>query len=105
MAWLFLFIAGLLETAWASALKALGTRFSLGMAAFALVTMAASLWALWRAMSELPLGVAYPIWTGLGTVGAVLVSQIYFAQPLSMAGWLGLACILVGIGLIFSQTS
>ena len=100
MAWIFLLVAGLLETAWAAGLKALGDRFSLVVLAATMVLMAVSLGALYWSMRTLPLGVAYPIWTGIGSVGSVVVSVGLFKDHIGVAGVAGVSLIVLGIFLL-----
>lgn len=104
MAWIALFIAGLLETAWAAGLKSLseGFRFSLLIATAAL--MLASLGALYWSMRSLPLGVAYPIWTGIGSVGSVVIGITVFKQDIGAFGIAGVACLMIGMFLVSLET-
>lgn len=62
--------------------------------------MITSLVALYAAMARLPLGIAYPIWTGIGSVGSVLVGVMAFNQNLSMAGIAGLVLLVFGMFLL-----
>lgn len=90
MAWLILFLAGLFEVGWAAGLKYADgfTRFwpSVGTA----ICMAVSFWLLAIALRTLPLGTAYAVWTGIGTIGTVVLGIALFGDP---AGILRLACI------------
>lgn len=103
MAWIYLFIAGALEVAWATGLKKLGTTLSWTLGALTLIAMIASIVALYVAMTRLPLGIAYPIWTGIGSVGSVLVGVLAFNQNLSMSGIAGLALLIAGMFLLGSD--
>ncbi|MEO9862380.1 MAG: SMR family transporter [Yoonia sp.] len=103
MAWFYLIIAGALEVAWAAGLKKLGIGFSWTLGVLTLVAMIASLVALYAAMARLPLGIAYPIWTGIGSVGSVIVGVMAFNQNLSMAGIAGLIFLMIGMFLIGSD--
>lgn len=103
MAWFYLFIAGALEVAWVAGLKKLGIGFSWTLGVLTLVAMMASLVALYAAMARLPLGIAYPIWTGIGSVGSVIVGVMAFNQNLSMAGIAGLIFLMIGMFLIGSD--
>lgn len=100
MAWIYLLIAGALEVAWATGLKKLGAGFSWTLGALTLVAMAASLLALHAAMTRLPLGVAYPLWTGLGSVGAVIVSATVFGQAISLSTVAGVVLLVIGMLLL-----
>jgi quaternary ammonium compound-resistance protein SugE len=103
MAWVYLLIAGALEVAWATGLKKLGLGFSWTLGVLSLIAMIASIVALYAAMTRLPLGIAYPIWTGIGSVGSVLVGVISFNQNYSIAGIAGLILLVVGMFLLGSD--
>lgn len=85
MSWLFLFLAGLLETVWATGLK-----YSEGFTRFwpsvgTLIAMILSFWLLAAAMRNLPMGTAYAVWTGIGAVGAVILGIVLFNEPVTFA--------------------
>jgi quaternary ammonium compound-resistance protein SugE len=90
MAWVYLLVAGLLEIGWAVGLKYTEgfTRFV--PSALTVLSMIASLGALGLALKELPLGTAYAIWTGIGTVGTAILGIILLGEA---ATALRLACI------------
>ena len=97
MSWFILFLAGLLETAWA-----VGLKYSHGFSKpiptiFTLVAMAASFWLLAMAMKNLPVGTAYAIWTGIGAVGTVVLGIILFNEPLTFARLACVGLILAGL--------
>ena len=73
MAWICLFLAGLLEIAWAYFMKRSDGFTLLVPSVVTIVTMIASFALLSVSMKTLPLGTAYTIWTGIGAVGAFLV--------------------------------
>lgn len=103
MAWVYLFVAGALEIAWATGLKKLGIGFSWTLGLLTLIAMVASIVALYTAMTRLPLGIAYPIWTGIGSVGSVLVGVLAFNQNLSISGIAGLTLLIAGMFLLGSD--
>ena len=100
MAWIYLLTAGALEVVWAAGLKKLGLGFSWTLGALTVIAMVASLIALYAAMTRLPLGIAYPIWTGIGSVGSIVVSVMAFNQTLSMSSILGVTLLVIGMLLI-----
>src|SRR5690606_24308340 len=80
MAWFYLLAAGLAEIGWAVGLKytdgftrPLPTALTVG-------SMVVSLFLLGLALKSLPLGTAYAIWTGIGTVGTVILGIFLFAE-------------------------
>jgi quaternary ammonium compound-resistance protein SugE len=90
MTWLILFAAGLLEVAWAVGLKYTEGFTRLGPSLFTLAAMAGSVLLLGLAMRHLPLGTAYAVWTGIGTVGTAVMGMVLLGEP---AGALRLGCI------------
>ena len=46
-----------------------------------LAAMLLSLYLMARASRTLPLGTVYPVWTGIGAVGAVAIGIIFFNEP------------------------
>lgn len=84
MNWIILIIAGLFEVAFAACLgkakETSGTTATLWMAGF-FVSLAVSMFLLYRATQTLPIGTAYAVWTGIGAVGTVLVGIFVFREP------------------------
>lgn len=103
MAWIYLLLAAALEIAMGLALK-LGQGWTRVLpSALAIAAALASIYLLALALRALPIGTAYAIWTGIGTVGLVAIGVFWFGESLtwSRVGFLTLA--IVGIaGLRFS---
>jgi quaternary ammonium compound-resistance protein SugE len=97
MAWGILLLAGLLEVGWAVGLKYTEgfTRFwpTVGTAA----SMVASLALLGLALRTLPLGTAYAVWTGIGTIGTALLGIVLFEEPADVMRLVCIALIVAGI--------
>jgi quaternary ammonium compound-resistance protein SugE len=83
VAWIYLFIAGLLEVVWAFSMKQSEGFSRLGPSVVTLVAMLGSFWLLAAAMRTIPLGSAYTIWTGIGAVGAFLVGITLLNEPVN----------------------
>jgi quaternary ammonium compound-resistance protein SugE len=106
MAWLYLFLAGLFEIAWAFGLKASDGFTRPWPTTLTLLCMGASFWLLAEAMKSLPLGTSYAIWTGIGTVGAFIVGVIMFGESLGALRVASVVLIVAGIvGLKLSTAS
>src|SRR5690606_35451024 len=69
MAWIILFIAGLFEIGWAIGLKYTDGFSRPVPTALTAASMVVSVILLGMAMRSLPVGTAYAVWTGIGTVG------------------------------------
>ena len=59
-----------------------GTEWYIWGAGF-LVSLALSMVLLAKAVQTLPIGTAYPAWTGIGAVGTVLLGIVCFHEPVS----------------------
>lgn len=97
MAWVILFVAGLFEVAWV-----IGLKYSHGFtrplpSLFTVVTLALSIFLLGWAIRTLPMGTAYPVWTGIGAIGTVLFGIWLFNEPVSIVRIACIVMILAGI--------
>ena len=92
MAWIYLIIAGFLEIAWAIGLKYINgwTRFLPSI--LTILGMTASFYFLSLALKTLPLGTAYAVWTGIGTIGAAVLGMVVFGESREA---IRIACILL----------
>ena len=84
MNWIILIVAGLCETGFTYCLGhakyVTGTEWWLWMSGFLAFTIL-SMGLLAKATQTLPLGTAYPVWTGIGAVGTVIVGIFVFSEP------------------------
>lgn len=83
--WILLVIAGLLETGWAVGLKYADGFTRLWPSVWTAVALVMSIFLLSLAARGLPIGTAYPVWVGIGAVGAVILGVLLFDEPLSTA--------------------
>ncbi|AXA91208.1 quaternary ammonium compound efflux SMR transporter SugE [Massilia sp. YMA4] len=97
MSWMFLFVAGLLEVGWAVGLKYTAGFTRLLPSALTLAAMAGSVGLLGLALRGLPLGTAYAVWTGIGTVGTAIFGMLVLGEPAGAARLLCIALIVAGI--------
>ena len=51
-------------------------------------------------VKTMPLGVAYAVWSGIGTLGAVLISIWLFKADASLLVWIGAALVIGGVVLM-----
>ena len=103
MPWILLVSAGVLEIVWAYFMKQSQGFTRLAPTAITIVTMIASFGLLSMAMRTLPLGTAYPIWTGIGAVGAFVVGVVVLGEQLSLMRVL--AAVLIVSGLVMMKLS
>lgn len=97
MAWLYLALAGVLEIGWA-----VGLKYTQGFTrplptVLTIASMVASLGLLGFALRTLPIGTAYAIWTGIGTIGTAALGIALFGEAATVARLACIALILLGI--------
>ena len=104
MNWVILVLAGIFEVSWAVGLKYTEGFTRLVPSLLTALGLLISMTLLGIALRTLPLGTAYAIWTGIGTIGTVIAGVILFGDSMSP---MRLACaglIVVGIlGLKFAS--
>ncbi|MBX9590833.1 MAG: quaternary ammonium compound efflux SMR transporter SugE [Hyphomonadaceae bacterium] len=97
MAWIILAVAGVLEIGWAIGLKYTEGFTRLGPTIATVSAMVVSLTLLGLAIRTLPVGTAYAIWTGIGTVGTVALGIMLFGESTEPLRLLFIALIVTGI--------
>jgi quaternary ammonium compound-resistance protein SugE len=97
MAWIVLFVAGLFEVGWAVGLKYTEGFSRLWPSLGTVASMIVSLGLLGLALRTLPLGTAYAIWTGVGTVGTALLGIMLFHEAADPIRLVCIGLILAGI--------
>jgi len=94
---LLLLLAILSEVVGTVALKTSDGFARLGPTALVVVGYGLTFYFLGLALKQIPLGVAYAIWSGLGTAGAVLAGVLLWRESLNLAGVIGIALIVIGV--------
>lgn len=97
MAWIILLLAGLLEIGWAIGLKYTDGFTKLMPTVLTAGSIVASVVLLGIAVRTLPLGTAYAVWTGVGTVGTVIFGIVLFAEPATAVRLGCISLIIAGI--------
>lgn len=99
-AWLLLIAAGLIDVAWAASMKLSQGYTRPGWTVVSLIALAAFVYLLGRALTALPVGSAYAVWTGIGAAGTVLLGAAVFGETLNPLRLGGVALIVAGIALL-----
>jgi quaternary ammonium compound-resistance protein SugE len=95
--WLILLIAGLFEIAWAIGLKYTDGFTRLWPSIGTSIAMILSVVLLGIAMKTIPVGTAYAVWTGIGTLGAVTLGIVLFNEAATFSRLFCLGLIVAGI--------
>ncbi|MEN2768397.1 DMT family transporter [Ornithinibacillus xuwenensis] len=85
MDWIFLVIAGFGELVGVTGINKINQKKTVGNFVFLIGGFMTSFLFLSFAMQTISMGTAYAVWTGIGTVGSVLVGMFFYNEPKS--GW------------------
>ena len=97
MAWSMLFIAGLLEIGCAIGLKYTDGFTKLMPSVLTIISMIASVILLGLSLKTLPVGTAYGVWTGIGTVGTAVLGIWLLGDPATTLRIVCIGLIVAGI--------
>lgn len=96
-AWILLLLAGLLEVGWAVGLRYTEGFTRLWPSLFTVAAMTGSVLLLGLSLKILPLGTAYAVWTGIGTIGTALLGIYLFAEPATALRLASMTLIVAGV--------
>ncbi|MGX8010931.1 quaternary ammonium compound efflux SMR transporter SugE [Mesorhizobium sp. ORM8.1] len=97
MSWIFLSFAGLFEIGWAIGLKYTDGFSKPLPTVLTVVSMVISLGLLGLALKTLPVGTAYAVWTGIGTVGTAMLGIWLLGEPATAVRFACIGLIVCGI--------
>jgi quaternary ammonium compound-resistance protein SugE len=97
ISWTALIAAGIFEVVWAIFLKNSKGFTEIAPSIFFLATLLISMGLLAYSMRTIPIGIAYPVWTGIGAVGTVILGIVFFKEDVSIQKIAFLMLILIGI--------
>ncbi|MDN5069796.1 quaternary ammonium compound efflux SMR transporter SugE [Aliarcobacter butzleri] len=97
MSWGILVLAGIFEIFWAIGLKYTDGFTKLIPSLFTIVAMLVIFWLLSLSLKTLPLGTAYAVWVGIGTIGTVIAGIMLFGDSINIIRIISIAFIILGI--------
>jgi len=97
MSWVLLLLAGVFEVGWAVGLKYTHGFTKLWPSVATIAAMVLSMGLLGVAVRHLPLGTAYAIWTGIGTIGTAIFGIVVLKEPATAMRLACLVMIVAGI--------
>lgn len=97
MQWIYLLIAGFFEVAWAVGLKLSNGFTNFCISSLTVLGMIASFYFLSLSLKNIPLGTAYAVWTGIGTVGTVIFGILLFKETVTTTQIFCILLIISGI--------
>ncbi|WP_026571410.1 MULTISPECIES: multidrug efflux SMR transporter [Sediminibacillus] len=97
MAYLLLAGAIISEIVGSSMLKMSAGFTKLIPGAMAIISYGASFYFLALALKELPMGLTYALWAGIGTVMTVMIGIVFWKEQFSVQTMVGVAAIVIGV--------
>ena len=97
MAWALLGIAGILEIAFAFAMKSSGGFTRWIPALLTVVTGVSSVALLSLSLRSLPMGTGYAVWTGIGAAGTAIVGMVVLGESAAPMRFLCIVLIVAGV--------
>jgi quaternary ammonium compound-resistance protein SugE len=95
--WLYIFIGGLFETAWATTMSFSNAFTDPFWTVVTIIILPISVIFLYKALNGgLPTGPSYSVWVGIGAIGAVIVSIIMGDVP-NLMGFIFLGILIAGV--------
>ena len=102
LAWISLISAGIFEVVWVYFLKQSNGLTKVIPTISLVIALSLSMLLLALSVRIIPISLAYPIWTGIGAVGAVLIGVLFFGEAMDIYRAIFLVMIIAGmIGLKF----
>lgn len=81
--WIYLIASGLIDVAWALAMKKAQGFSEPAWTAVSLMLLVTFVVLLAKALQVLPIGIAYAVWTGIGAAGTVCIGILFFNETVS----------------------
>ena len=105
--WFYLGLAIASEVAATASLKASEGFTKLVPSIVVLVGYSAAFYFLSLTLEDIPIGVAYAVWSGVGVAAITLISVFYMDQKIDLAGVIGIGLIVLGVIVLrlFSQSA
>lgn len=97
ISWLFLLIGGVCEVGFVAMMKKSNGFKILKYSLLTILFMIVSFYSLSHALIEIPIGIGYAVWAGIGAVGSVLVGMIFFNESRDLKKVLLITMIIIGI--------
>ena len=95
--WLYLIIGGCFEVGFVAMMKKSDSFRVLKYSLLTILCMVLSFYSLSHALINIPIGIGYAVWAGIGAVGSVLVGMLFFHESKEKKKILLIAVIIIGI--------
>lgn len=97
ISWAFLLFGGLCEVGFVAMMKLSHGFKVVKYSLLTILFMTFSFYSLSHALKDIPIGVGYAVWAGIGAVGSVLVGMIFFKESKDIKKLLFISLVIIGI--------
>jgi quaternary ammonium compound-resistance protein SugE len=97
MAWVYLFLAGVFEISFTTAMRYSDGFTRLWPTLLVLFLATISIYFVTKAAEIIPLGTAYAAWGGIGAIGTVIIGVLYYEEPVTLWRMVFLATLILSI--------
>lgn len=97
MGWIFVFLAAMSEIVGVIGLKLYSQNKTIRNLILYVGGFGVSFALLYTSFNYLQLSIAYAVWIGIGTVGAVLINMILFGESKNLARVISIIAIVIGV--------
>ncbi|MEH7110558.1 MULTISPECIES: DMT family transporter [Bacillaceae] len=97
MGWLFLILAAASEVIGAAGLKLYSQKKSIRNGLLYIGGFGLSFVFLYTSFHYIQLSIAYTVWTGIGTAGAVLINMYLFGESKNIGRFISVGLIMIGV--------
>ncbi|GED67839.1 multidrug resistance protein YkkD [Brevibacillus reuszeri] len=97
MTWVSLIVAGLFEVVGVMGITQVNRKVSVRSLCVLIGGFTLSFILLSYAMTEIAMGTAYAVWTGIGTVGSALVGMLFYGEPKDKLRILCIALVIISV--------
>ncbi|RYG72959.1 QacE family quaternary ammonium compound efflux SMR transporter [Lentibacillus lipolyticus] len=97
MGWLFVFLAAISEFVGVVGLAKFSQQKTLSNGVIYGGGLGVSFIFLYLSFNYLPVSIAYAVWTGIGTAGAVLINMLFFGESKSAGRIMSIILIIIGV--------
>ena len=97
MAWIYLGLAAVFEVTFAMSMKYSDGFTNVKASVLTVVAVILGIGFLTMALRDLPVSVAYPIWTAVGTLGTVALGYVFLGESLTPLKMISALAIVAGV--------
>lgn len=97
LSWALLLVGGVCEVGFVTMMKLSDGFRVLKYSLLTILFMILSFYSLSHALKEIPIGIGYAVWAGIGAIGSVLIGMFFFKESKDIKKLIFISMIIIGI--------